>query len=79
MCGYRKIFSKVYKSLFNISACADWRDRFFVLQGKKPQESISCNDPIEGSLHDMDSCVKPASSGGKISHPWSFFHFSNSA
>ncbi len=27
------------KSLFNISACADWRDRFFVLQGKKPQQS----------------------------------------
>ena len=28
-----------YKSLFNISACADWRDRFFALQGKKPQQS----------------------------------------
>ena len=28
-----------YKSLFNISACSDWRDRFFVLQGKKPQQS----------------------------------------
>ena len=27
------------KSLFNISACADWRDRFFALQGKKPQQS----------------------------------------
>ena len=27
------------KSLFNISACADWRDRFFALQGKKPQKS----------------------------------------
>ena len=27
------------ESLFNISACADWRDRFFVLQGKKPQQS----------------------------------------
>ncbi len=24
---------------YNISACADWRDRFFVLQGKKPQQS----------------------------------------
>ena len=30
-----------------------------------------------GLLHDMDSCVKPASSGGKISRPWSYFHFSN--
>ena len=40
---------RIRKSLFNISACADWRDRFFVLQGKKPQQSISCNDPIEGS------------------------------
>jgi hypothetical protein len=38
-----------FQSLFNISACADWRDRFFALQGKKPQQSISCNDPIEGS------------------------------
>ena len=35
--------------------------------------------PRMGSLHDMDSCVKPASSGGKISHPWSYFYFSNSA
>ena len=35
--------------------------------------------PRVGSLHDMDSCVKPASSGGKISHPWSYFYFSNSA
>ena len=30
---------RIRKSLFNISACADWRDRFFVLQGKKPQQS----------------------------------------
>ena len=40
---------------------------------------IIVHDPSMGSLHDMDSCVKPASSGGKISHPWSYFHFSNSA
>ena len=30
---------RIRKSLVNISACADWRDRFFVLQGKKPQQS----------------------------------------
>ena len=30
---------RIRKSLFNISACADWRDRFFALQGKKPQQS----------------------------------------
>ena len=30
---------RISQSLFNISACADWRDRFFVLQGKKPQKS----------------------------------------
>ena len=30
---------RIRQSLFNISACADWRDRFFVLQGKKPQQS----------------------------------------
>ena len=40
---------------------------------------IIVHDPSMGSLRDMDSCVKPASSGSKISRPWSYFHFSNSA
>ena len=42
-CGYSGVLAALHemgsKSLFNISACSDWRDRFFVLQGKKPQQS----------------------------------------
>jgi hypothetical protein len=41
-----------------------------------PFAAIHCRFSLQST---QDSCVKPASSGSKISRPWSYFHFSNCA